>query len=110
MREGMVFDGPASAMLSVSSVLPRHMEGRAYEVSSVFVPVDHRREGNGSNLIRTICASADMDGVMLILMVSPLNDGGGVMDSGQLERWYGRFGFRKIQDDPVLMARMVGGI
>jgi predicted acetyltransferase len=62
------------------------------EVSSVETDAAHQRQGFATKLMQSVCRDADYDGVVLVLM--PL-----------VHSFYERFGFKQIQNDPIIMAR-----
>jgi predicted N-acetyltransferase YhbS len=106
MKPGTRMHGPASLRLSHNTTIPAHMRGGLLELSHLIVPESHRRQGYASMLVQKVCAEADKAGKVLILTVRPYDVIG--MDGEQLAEWYGRFGFRVIQQSPVLMARPAG--
>jgi len=83
----------ATCLLSHSKVLPAHLKS-IVEVSKVLCPADKRGQGRATALIALICAEADANGTVMMLMP----------DDG-IEDFYKPFGFIRIQADPVLMAR-----
>ena len=100
--------GPAEAVLTIPAALPRHMHAHVREVTSVRVDSERRGEGLGSELMRHICREADLMGMALMLSVEPFD--GGMSTREQLEAWYERFGFARIQEQPVvIMVRAVRG-
>ena len=62
------------------------------EVSHVNTDELHRGQGYATKLLEKVCKVADNDTIVLILQPA-------------VNSFYERFGFVKIQDDPVLMAR-----
>ena len=68
---------------------------------------DHWNKGEATRLMQELCRRADLSAFMLALEPQrhshrPM---GAPLDNTQLERWYGKFGFERIQDKPVLMCR-----
>jgi ribosomal protein S18 acetylase RimI-like enzyme len=106
MKPGTRMHGPASLRLSYNTTVPAHMRGGLLELSHLIVPEQHRRQGYASMLMQKVCAEADRAGKVLMLSVRPYDVIG--MDAGQLQEWYGRFGFDVIQQNPTLMARPAG--
>lgn len=90
----------ASCRVAVAMGLPEDMREQTREI--VGVQSTNPRKGHATALMHTVCAEADREWMTLLIHVEPFSDG---MTEEQLLRWYGRFGFVKIQDDPILMAR-----
>lgn len=67
------------------------------------VPKEKRGRGAGSRLLKKVCAEADQRRNVLLVEVAPYGDSEGTKE--QLYNWYHRFGFRKIQEEPLIMAR-----
>lgn len=61
-----------------------------WTITRINVPTKSRGKGIGSVILQHILEDADREGVKLWLEVSP----GGGLDYGQLEKWYGRYGFK----------------
>ena len=91
--------GAASCHLAPSDALPANLR-EVIEVSNVHVDEWHRRKGIASRLLRQVCDDADAHGKVLMLM--PDGD-------DWLPEWYSKFGFVRIQNNPVLMARQPKG-
>lgn len=92
----------ASLRISMCEAMPEDMRDKTREVVSL--ASTNPRKGHATTLMWTVCHEADQAGVMLLLQ--PKQFGGGEMDNGKLERFYGRFGFQVVQREPaVLMAR-----
>ena len=66
---------------------------RAAYIRGVRVPDDEQRQGHGTRLLRALCVEADAGGWVLVL--EPAEQ--------WHEAWYGRFGFRRIQSEPVVL-------
>ena len=100
MEAGLVAMGHASLKLS-----PLHgMEGKnVLNVSSVKTAPEHRHTGEATRLLNEICRRADMSQFLLVL--TPARFDAGPLDDKELERWYAKFGFERIQDKPILMCR-----
>lgn len=91
----------ASCRIVIAEGLPEDMRAGTREV--VAVASEDQRKGHGSALMYQICAEADVDGIVLVLMPKPEGPG---MTEDALEAWYQRFGFVTVQTEPVrLMAR-----
>lgn len=92
------------ATLTVANAdgLPEDMRKDFMEILAV--RSQNPRKGHATSLMHMVCAEADLAGKMLILKVGAFDDGG--MSNEQLQKWYGRFGFVEVQQEPaVLMAR-----
>ena len=102
MRE-MTF-GPASALIAEmdSPDWPEALHGRVWQVHRLQVPADQRGRGYGSALMGRIQKHARKRGKLVLVNVKPEDDG---MTVEQLEGWYQRLGFIRIQDEPLLMVR-----
>lgn len=97
----------ASLKLAHSTAVPGHIRGAILELSKLETLAHNRKQGYATALMHLVCKEADESGTVLILMPRPFGDA--ELGSTQLETWYERFGFFRIQDDPVLMARGPGG-
>ena len=62
------------------------------EVSNVATAAHMQRQGWATRLMQRVCRDADLGGTVLVLRAD-------------VDSFYERFGFVKIQQDPVLMAR-----
>jgi len=61
------------------------------------------RKGHATTLMWDVVSEADRAGMVLMLMPEPFDAG---MDKDKLTKWYQRFGFQEVQQQPVvLMAR-----
>jgi N-acetylglutamate synthase-like GNAT family acetyltransferase len=107
MKSGVRKFGAATCKVVRTVQVPAHMRDHVMELSSVHVPAEERRQGFASKLVGLVCDEADADNKLLLLHVQPFGEPG--MCTGQLERWYAeQFGFTRIQERPLLMARAVG--
>lgn len=86
---------------SSASVSPFDPMPGVLEVASCRTEHGSRRQGYGTKLMQEICGDADIERQVIVLMPKAY-DGG----PKELDKFYGRFGFIKIQRAPVLMARM----
>lgn len=98
-------DGPRvyrSATLHIgrTTAVPEHMRDGMRELSSLETPAEDQRKGYATALLHQVTAEADRAAMVLILLPDPHG-----IEQATLEAFYARFGFRKIQDAPVLMAR-----
>jgi len=100
MEPGLRTYKQASLRVAVASGLPIDMHELTREILSV--KSDAPREGHATALLYQTCAEADKWWMTLVIQVRPFDDG---MTMEQLQKFYTRFGFLKIQDEPVLMAR-----
>lgn len=108
MKPGTRQHGPATLKLSFNTTVPAHMRGGLLEVSHVFTPEQHRKQGYASMLLQKVCAEADKAGKVLLLMPKPYDTP--ALDRAQLADWYSRFGFEPIQASPIVMARRPGAV
>lgn len=93
----------ATLRIAVAEGLPKEMREQTREIVSVHSA--NPRKGHATLLMHQVCSEADRAGIVLILQPSKFDDG---MDDEKLKKWYGRFGFVEIQQEPVvLMARPV---
>ena len=92
----------ASLRLSIAQGLPKEMWGGTREIIDVIA--SNPRKGHATELMYRVCEEADRNAITLILTCKQFQDG---MTDEQLSKWYSRFGFIPIQDDPVIMARQV---
>ena len=94
--------GSASCKIVEASGVPEHMQPMMREVLDL--TSTNPRKGHATALMTRICAEADRTRTTLLLTAHAFQDG---MTDEQLAKWYERFGFIKIQDQPVIMARQV---
>lgn len=90
----------ASVELVKPMSLPAHMRGRVREVFDL--KSEEQRKGHASALMRKVCAEADSESRVLMLMVNK-DDG-----NEALVKFYQRFGFRPTKDGyepPIVMLR-----
>jgi predicted GNAT family acetyltransferase len=92
----------ASLQVVANPELPAHMGDRVREVVKVWTDPGHRAQGYATELMKQVCEEADVEGVVLILQPRPFENN---ISKDKLIAWYKRFGFVKLQDKPVLMAR-----
>lgn len=84
-------------------LLPEEAE-RARLVVGLFTDRGYRKKGDATKLLRQICGEADEDGTLLLL--EPKSDDDAEFDEFLLQNFYRKFGFTRIQKEPiVLMAR-----
>ena len=72
------------------------------ELVRVWTDPEARKQGFATELIKSICEDADIEG--RVLMLNPKTFGRVGLEN--LVPWYERFGFAIIQKKPVLLARM----
>lgn len=107
MKPGNRKFGAATCKVGRTVQVPVHMRDSIIEVSAVFTPIEERKQGFATKLMGLVCDEADASGKLLLLHVYPYGEPD--MGVGQLEKWYSdKFGFIKIQEEPLLMARAVG--
>lgn len=96
----------ASCHVGESVQIPAHMRSRVLEVSSFYVPPEHRRLRYAEGLMAVLCAEADRHEKILLVHCQPFGDS---IESDALRAWYERHGFQEIQPEPLLLARPIGG-
>ena len=100
MEAGLLAQGHASLKLSPLA----GMEDRQLlQISDLKVDEEHQNQGEATRLMEEVCRRADMSMFLLILSPQPFNNG--PLSAQNLQRWYGKFGFKVVQDKPVLMCR-----
>ena len=108
--DGLMPVGPRafhSARLTVAipTAVPERMRAGMREILSLEVPPEDRRQGLATQLMRRTMQEADEAGLVLLIHVKPYDENG-IVDVDQLQSFYQRFGFARIQEQPaVLMAR-----
>lgn len=105
MLTGERRDGPASLMLVESVLVAPHLREQLREIVRFYCEPEHRRQGHGSALLGAVCLEADQARRVLLLHVQPEED----IPAEDLEALYARFGFARLQDEPLLMVRNFAG-
>ena len=106
MTPGLRTHKQASLRIVIAEGLPEKMRPMTREI--VGVQSSNPRKGDATALMWQTVAEADKWWVTLLVHVKPFDDG---MSMEQLQHWYAKFGFVKIQDaaddgtPAVLMAR-----
>ena len=95
MKPGIYRHGASSCRLKYSPAIPAHLRGHMLEIMSIHTPESERGKGSASAMLIRVCNQATRDGKALMLMP----------DTPELARWYERFGFKTVQESPLLMAR-----
>lgn len=107
MKAGQRKFGAATCKVGRTVQVPVHMRDHIIEMSAVYTPIEERKQGFATKLIGLVCDEADAAGKLLLIHVQPYGDSD--LGVSQLEKWYAdKFGFTRIQDKPLLMARQVG--
>ena len=101
MTPGPRYHKQASLRIAIPTSLPEEMRDHVREI--IDVRSEDRRKGYARALMHSICAEADREWKTLFLHVEPFDDG--AMSAEKLELFYQKFGFRLIQQRPMLMAR-----
>lgn len=94
MEAGLLAMGHSSLKLSPLAMMESHAM-RLLQVSDVKTDPEHQAKGEGTKLMNELCRRADLSNCLLVL----------TPDTPKLESWYLKFGFRRIQDKPVLLCR-----
>jgi len=101
MTPGLRNHKAASLRVAIPEGVPEEMREGIREIVSL--QSESQGKGHATKLMHEVCTEADVYGKVLFLRPLPFADG---MDADKLMRFYRKFGFEKIQDDPVvLMAR-----
>lgn len=107
MKAGVRKFGAASCQVSRTFEVPASMRDHMMEITEVFTPIEQRGEGFATKLIGLVCDEADAANKLLLIHVQPFGDPD--LSASQLEQWYAdSFGFVRLQEKPLLMARPVG--
>lgn len=107
MKPGTRKFGAATCKVGRTVQVPVHMRDHMMEVSAVFTPIEERKQGFATKLMGLVCDEADKHGKLLLIHVQPYGEPD--LGASQLEKWYAdTFGFIRIQEKPLLMARAVG--
>lgn len=91
----------ATLRVAIAEGLPEEMRSLTREL--IEVQSTNPMKGHANGLMAEVCTEADLWWITLFVQVRPFGDAG--MDDAKLERFYRKFGFRRIQDSPLLMAR-----
>lgn len=106
MKTGIRHYENASCKVLMCVAIPNRLRTRTREIVSIDVPENLRRQGMATQLLRNICDEADAHRMTLIVFPKPFGDGP-KMSQRDLIEWYdSKFGFRAIQAEPVMMARI----
>lgn len=89
--------GPATCRVRRCNALSQHMVKHTRELCDLYVPPEERRKGHATALVRAVLKHTDAAG--LSLLVRPPIDS---------QEWFRRFGFMRIQEKPLLLARSAG--
>lgn len=101
MTPGLRDHKGASLRIAVPDAVPEDMRERIREIVSL--SSSNPRKGYATTLMWSVCHEADKAGFVLMLQPIPFDD---ATDAEKLKRFYGKFGFVEIQQEPVvLMAR-----
>lgn len=101
MKLGYRECGAASCNVSESAIVKRKLRSHLREITNIYVPLEERRKGWATALLDILTLEADEAGFVLVLQVRDNGD----VPADVLEAFYRAFGFERIQDAPVLMAR-----
>jgi hypothetical protein len=96
--------GEASCEIETFNEKGFDMNSSVKWVKNLQVPIEHRRKGLASQLLKQLGKEADATQIALILECRPFDDS--EIDADSLEALYKRHGFIKIQDEPKLMTRI----
>lgn len=90
----------ASCRIAMPKALPEEMQHTVREVLGVMS--SSKRNGEATALLHQVTTEADFAWITLLIHVEPFDDG---LTADQLEKFYQKFGFVVIQQEPLLMAR-----
>lgn len=100
--------GAASLRVRQSPDLPPRIRECSREIVDLETPAAEQGKGYATSLMYKVCREADTAGLVLMLTPQPYGDNIN-LSKEQLIDWYsGAFGFKIIQSEPVVMARMPG--
>lgn len=102
MTPGLRQHKQATLRIAIPTGLPEHMQPHMREILSV--ASGRPRSGQATALMYQVCQEADTACKTLLLTVAPFGEG---MTAEQLQKWYTKFGFGVIQDEPLMMARQI---
>lgn len=101
MRLGYRQCGAATCTVSESAIVKRNLRSHLREITDLYVAPEDRRKGWARALLDILTLEADEAGLVLVLQVRD----NGEVPADVLEAFYRTFGFERIQESPVLMAR-----
>jgi GNAT superfamily N-acetyltransferase len=102
MEAGLLAIGHASLKLSKLAMMESHAL-HLLQVNDIKTEPEHQNKGEASRLMNELCRRADMSTCLLVLRPEPFDEE--PLNAEALEKWYGKFGFHRIQDKPVLLCR-----
>jgi ribosomal protein S18 acetylase RimI-like enzyme len=85
----------ASCWIRMMTDLPMQLRDGVRLVHNLKTDKGMRGKGQGTKLMQQVSAEADKERITLILMP----------DSELLQKWYNKFGYAIVQQEPVLMVR-----
>lgn len=97
--------GSATLELVKTNAVPEHLRNSIREITKLSTIKTERRKGFATALLNMICYEADKHKILLILKPDAM----GAMSNKRLVKFYQSFGFKQIQNGPILMARQVHG-
>lgn len=93
----------ARLRIAIPECLPEDMRPGVREILAL--RCTNPRKGYATTLMHQVCREADRACMVLLVQPGAFDEG---MDTDQLSRWYGRFGFHSLPRDegmPLMMAR-----
>ena len=94
--------GDSALRLQMSKAVPEHMRKGTREITSLYTKEESRGKGKASQLLQKVCKEADNVGIVLLIAPKPFDNG---LGQQELEDFYSRHGFVRINEEPILMAR-----
>lgn len=105
MKNGIRKYEGAVLNIGFCAALPEKMRIDVREISNVECQMAHRGRGEATRLMEEVCREADASRTIFVLMPKPFGEHP-PLDTTQLEHWYTKFGFHRLQDDPLILVRM----
>lgn len=93
MKPGTITLGNASLHIGYSQIVDPSQRGFAREITDFSVIDGHRGKGEGTLLLKDVCDEADNENLLLLI----------IADTVKLAQFYMRFGFKTIQEKPVIL-------
>jgi GNAT superfamily N-acetyltransferase len=89
----------------MDSGLSNQAVSRIRNLTHLYVNPEYRNQGQASALLAKVNKEADEAGVALLVSPEPYGDYD--LDQSELETFYAKHGYVRLQDEPLLMVRYV---
>ncbi|HEU4708388.1 MAG TPA: GNAT family N-acetyltransferase [Methylophilaceae bacterium] len=98
----IISEGYATAQLHPwnDSRTPKHMQEKLRMLTNLYVPEEHRRQGYATALLNKVAVMADRDQLTIVLEAAHHET-----ETEILLDLYGKNGYQKLQDEPLLLVR-----